>query len=86
MLPHLMNKRVRQVVSAKGGTISGEEYFPVEQTDYRKTVDKIISSGAQVVFNTIVPPGLRHFSPSFTKPASQSEADTSSARTSKRTW
>src|SRR5256886_6895967 len=59
--PHTMNKRVRQVVTAQGGSIVGEEYFPLDHTDYSKTVDKIASSGAQVVFNTIVPPGLAPF-------------------------
>src|ERR1700686_5518825 len=56
-----MNKKVRQVVTAKGGAIVGEEDFPLEHTDYRKAIDKIVSSGAEVVFNTIVPPGLTPF-------------------------
>ena len=59
--PLVLNKKVRQVVTANGGTIVGEEYFPLEHTDYRKTVDAIVSSGAEVVFNTIVPPGLMPF-------------------------
>jgi ABC-type branched-subunit amino acid transport system substrate-binding protein len=59
--PHTMNKKVRQVVTANGGAIVGEEYFPLDHTDYGKTVDKIMSSGAEVVFNTIVPPGLTPF-------------------------
>ena len=59
--PHVMNKKVRQVVTANGGAIVGEEYFPLDHTDYSKTIDKIMSSGAEVVFNTIVPPGLTPF-------------------------
>jgi len=59
--PHMMNKKVREVVTANGGAIVGEEYFPLDHTDYSKTVDKITSSGAEVVFNTIVPPGLTPF-------------------------
>ena len=59
--PHVMNKKVRQVVTANGGTIVGEEYFPLDHTDYGKTIEKITSSGAEVVFNTIVPPGLMPF-------------------------
>ncbi len=59
--PQTMNKRVRQVATANGGAIVGEEYFPLDHTDYRETIDKIISSGAEVVFNTIVPPGLTPF-------------------------
>jgi ABC-type branched-subunit amino acid transport system substrate-binding protein len=59
--PHTMNKKVRQVVTANGGAIVGEEYFPLDHADYSKTIDKITSSGAQAVFNTIVPPGLTPF-------------------------
>jgi ABC-type branched-subunit amino acid transport system substrate-binding protein len=59
--PHTMNKNARQVVTANGGAIVGEEYFPLDHTDYSKTIDKITSSGAEVVFNTIVPPGLTPF-------------------------
>ena len=59
--PHTMNKKVRQVVTANGGAIVGEEYFPLDHADYSKTIDKITSSGAQVVFNTIVPPGVTPF-------------------------
>jgi branched-chain amino acid transport system substrate-binding protein len=59
--PHVMNKRVRDIVAANGGTIEGEEYFPLDHTDYRKTIAKIDSTGSEVVFNTIVPPGLMPF-------------------------
>lgn len=59
--PRVLNKKVREVVAANGGTIVGEEYFPLDHADYGKTVDKIMSSGAEVVFNTTVPPGLMPF-------------------------
>ena len=59
--PHTMNKRVRQVVTANGGAIVGEEYFPLDHANYRDTVRKIESSGAEVVFNTTVPPGVSPF-------------------------
>ncbi|HEY1749003.1 MAG TPA: substrate-binding protein [Xanthobacteraceae bacterium] len=59
--PRVMNKKVREVVTANGGAIVGEEYFPLEHADYRKTVEKIASSGAEVVFNTTVPPGVTPF-------------------------
>ena len=48
-------------MATAGGTIVGAEYFSLDHTDYSKTVDNIMSSGAQVVFNTIVPPGLAPF-------------------------
>jgi ABC-type branched-subunit amino acid transport system substrate-binding protein len=59
--PHVMNEKVRQIVTANGGTIEGEEYFPLDHADYSKTVEKIMSSGTEVVFNTIVFPGLGSF-------------------------
>src|SRR3954467_9724207 len=59
--PHVLNEKVREVVTANGGTIVGEEYFPLDHEDYRDTVAKIESSGAEIVFNTIVPPGLTPF-------------------------
>ncbi len=55
--PRVMNGRLRAAVAAHGGTILGEEYFPLDRTDYRSTVEKFMASGAQVVFNTTVPPG-----------------------------
>jgi urea transport system substrate-binding protein len=59
--PHTMNQKVRRVVTANGGTIVGEEYFPLDHADYRESVRNILSSGAEVVFNTTVPPGVGPF-------------------------
>jgi ABC-type branched-subunit amino acid transport system substrate-binding protein len=59
--PHVMNKKVREVVTANGGSIVGEEYYPMDHMDYSKTVDKIVSSGADAIFNTLVPPGVVPF-------------------------
>ena len=59
--PHTMNKKVRQAVTANGGTIVGEEYFPLDHADYGKTVEKIMATGTEVVFNTTVPPGMAPF-------------------------
>jgi len=59
--PRVMNKRVREVVVANGGEIVGEEYYPMDHMDYRATVEHIMASGADVVFNTIVPPGVTPF-------------------------
>src|SRR3954462_6523916 len=59
--PHVMNARVREVVTANGGEIVGEEYFPLDHADYCATVDRIASTGAEVVFNTTVPPGVVPF-------------------------
>ncbi|MFS8979102.1 substrate-binding protein [Cupriavidus necator] len=59
--PHVMNRKVRDLVTANGGQIVGEEYYPLDHMDYRETVRKIAASSADVVFNTIVPPGLTPF-------------------------
>jgi branched-chain amino acid transport system substrate-binding protein len=59
--PHTLNKKVREVVGAEGGSIVGEEYFPLDHSDYERIVADIMATGADVVFNTIVPPGLTPF-------------------------
>ncbi len=59
--PHVLNKAVHEAAEAAGGSIVGEEYFPLDHADYGETIDRINSSGADVVFNTIVPPGLMPF-------------------------
>ena len=59
--PHVLNARVREVVAANGGAILGEEYFPLDHADYQATVERIVSSGADVVFSTIVPPAVTPF-------------------------
>ena len=61
ILPRTMNRRVDQVVTANGGEMVGEEYFPLDHTNYRATVERIMSSGAEVVFNTTVPPVVARF-------------------------
>jgi branched-chain amino acid transport system substrate-binding protein len=65
--PHIMNKSLRAVATAQGGSVVGEEYFPLDHTDYKSTVDKIMSTGAEVVFNTTVPPGIGPFLEQLTK-------------------
>ncbi len=59
--PHVLNERVTEAVTANGGEIVGEEYYPLDHTDYAATVERITASGADVVFNTIVPPGVTPF-------------------------
>jgi len=59
--PHVMNRKVREVVAAEGGSIVGEEYFPLDHTDYGETIARIESTAADVVFCTVVPPGVSPF-------------------------
>ena len=56
-----MNQKVRELVEGNGGEIVGEEYHPLDHMDYRDVIRRIAASGADVVFNTIVPPGLTPF-------------------------
>src|SRR3989454_5475145 len=37
--PQVMNAKARQVATANGGAIVGEEYFPLDHTDYRETIE-----------------------------------------------
>src|SRR3977135_1035879 len=46
--PRVLNKKVSQVVTANGGSIVGEEYFPLDHTDYAQMIEKITASGAEV--------------------------------------
>jgi len=47
-------------VTARGGEIVGEQCFPLDH-DYESVVAGIMATGADVVFNTIVPLGLTPF-------------------------
>ncbi|MFN8028043.1 MAG: substrate-binding protein [Acidimicrobiia bacterium] len=59
--PQVLNERVKEVVAERGGEIVGEQYFPLDHEDYADIVADIMATGADVVFNTIVPPGLTPF-------------------------
>jgi branched-chain amino acid transport system substrate-binding protein len=59
--PRVMNEKVRQIVTAAGGEIVEEDYYPLDHTDYSGAIEKIMSGGAEVVFNTIVPPAVVPF-------------------------
>jgi ABC-type branched-subunit amino acid transport system substrate-binding protein len=59
--PQIMNEKVREIVTARGGEIVEEDYYPLDHADYGEAIDRIMSGGAEVVFNTIVPPGVVPF-------------------------
>ena len=59
--PRVMNEKLREVAAAHGGTIVGEEYFPLTHTNYEATIARIMDSGTEVIFNTTVPPGVGAF-------------------------
>jgi branched-chain amino acid transport system substrate-binding protein len=59
--PHVLNAYARNVIEKNGGEVVGEEYFPVDYNEYSATVQKIMSSKVNVVFNTTIPPGVAAF-------------------------
>jgi len=59
--PHVLNAYTKPVIEANGGEVLGEEYFPLDQTDYGALVQKIMNSDTQIVFTTIIPPGIQAF-------------------------
>ena len=59
--PHVLNEYARNVIVKNGGEVVGEEYFPVDHNEYSAAVNKIMSSGVNVVFNTTIPPGVAAF-------------------------
>jgi ABC-type branched-subunit amino acid transport system substrate-binding protein len=59
--PHTLNARVNQIVQDAGGQVVGEEYFPLDVTDLSASVNKIMNARADVVFVTLIPPGVWTF-------------------------
>src|SRR6202035_2732802 len=59
--PHTLNVYARKVIEANGGEVIFEEYYPLDQIDFSATVNRIISNKVDVVFNTVIPPGVGPF-------------------------
>jgi branched-chain amino acid transport system substrate-binding protein len=59
--PHVLNEYARKVVEKSGGEVVLEEYYPLDQIEYGATVNKIMQEKVNVVFNTVIPPGLSPF-------------------------
>lgn len=59
--PHTLNAYAKNVVEKNGGEVVGEEYSPVDQVEYGATVRKIMANNTDVVFTTLIPPGLPVF-------------------------
>ncbi len=59
--PHVLNQYARKVIEASGGEVVFEEYYPLDQVEYSATVNKIMTNKVDVVFNTVIPPGLAPF-------------------------
>jgi branched-chain amino acid transport system substrate-binding protein len=59
--PHVLNEYARKTIVKNGGEVVDEVYFPVDHNEYSAVVNKIMSSGVNVVFNTTIPPGVATF-------------------------
>ena len=59
--PHITNEYVRKVIEKNGGEVIFEEYYPLDQVEYSATVNKIMTNNVDVVFNTVIPPGVGPF-------------------------
>src|SRR5215813_4125004 len=59
--PHTLNVYARKVIEANGGEVIFEEYYPLDQVDFSATVNRIVSNKVDVVFNTVIPPGVGPF-------------------------
>ena len=57
----LLNQYARKVIQANGGEVVFEEYYPLDQVEYSATVNKIMTNNVNVVFNTVIPPGVGPF-------------------------
>ncbi|MGA2344039.1 MAG: ABC transporter substrate-binding protein [Steroidobacteraceae bacterium] len=59
--PHTLNVYARKVIENNGGEVIFEEYYPLDQIEFSSTVSRIISNKVDVVFNTVIPPGVGPF-------------------------
>ncbi len=59
--PHVLNAYARNVIEKSGGEVIFEEYYPLDQVEYTSTVNKIMTEKVDVVFNTVIPPGVGPF-------------------------
>jgi urea transport system substrate-binding protein len=59
--PHILNEYARKVIEKNGGEVIFEEYYPLDQVEYSATVNKIMTNNVDVVFNTVIPPGVGPF-------------------------
>lgn len=59
--PHVLNEYARKSIEDNGGEVVFEEYYPLDQVEYSATVIKIMQEKVDVVFNTVIPPGVGPF-------------------------
>jgi ABC-type branched-subunit amino acid transport system substrate-binding protein len=59
--PHKLNEYARKVIEKSGGEVIFEEYYPLDQVEYSATVNKIMTNNVDMVFTTVISPGVGPF-------------------------
>ncbi|RWG06111.1 substrate-binding protein [Mesorhizobium sp.] len=59
--PRTLNAYARKLIEAGGGEVVFEQYYPLDQVDFSATVNGIISNKVDVIFNTVIAPGVGPF-------------------------
>jgi branched-chain amino acid transport system substrate-binding protein len=59
--PHVLNEYTRKLIENNCGEVIFEEYYPLDQVEYGATINKIMTNNVDVVFNTIIWPGVGPF-------------------------
>jgi ABC-type branched-subunit amino acid transport system substrate-binding protein len=59
--PHKLNEYARKVIERSGGEVIFEEYYPLDQVEYSATVNKIMTNNVDMVFTTVISPGVGPF-------------------------
>jgi ABC-type branched-subunit amino acid transport system substrate-binding protein len=59
--PHVLNEYTRKLIENNGGEVIFEEYYPLDQVEYGATINKIMTNNVEVVFNSIIWPGVGPF-------------------------
>src|SRR5215475_9328316 len=59
--PHVVNKYARELIEKNEGEVIFEEYYPLDQVEYSATVNNIMIKNVEVVFSTIIAPGIGPF-------------------------
>jgi len=59
--PRLLNEYARKVIEKNGGEVVFEEYYPLDQIEFSAAVNNIMTNNVELVFNTIIWPGVGPF-------------------------
>jgi ABC-type branched-subunit amino acid transport system substrate-binding protein len=58
VFPRASLKFIKAAVESNGGKLVGTEFLPLDATDFSHSTQKILSSGADIVYSNVIPPGI----------------------------